>query len=217
MSQRGARALHRRGFTLVELGLVIVVIALLLVAVLQGQSLIGTAGSQAALAAVKDLATAMAEFKSRYGYLPGDMPNATTLDAMLKIRSALITYANNNQSANGDAPCDNPAANPKCRRLPYADVADGWQNAGNVSALLSYNDLGLTLADATDPWGMRYTYTVNATAASATGFSKTSPAASTAAFVLTSYGPDKAAGGNDNITQTVTIYDLGVYLGSLVP
>ena len=107
MSRRGARALHRRGFTLVELGLVIVVIALLLVAVLQGQSLIGTAGSQAALAAVKDLATAMAEFKSRYGYLPGDMPNATTQIAGVLANSCSVT-ANGNGDGTIDAaeaPC----------------------------------------------------------------------------------------------------------------
>ena len=107
MSRRGARALHRRGFTLVELGLVIVVISLLLVAVLQGQSLVGTAGSQAALAAVKDLATAIAEFRSRYGYLPGDMPTATANVPGVVAGSCSVT-ANGNGDGTIDAaeaPC----------------------------------------------------------------------------------------------------------------
>ena len=66
-----------RGFTLTELAIVIAVVGILLVAVLQGRSLIGTSNSQAVLTAVKDLSAAIAQFKERYGYLPGDMPTAT--------------------------------------------------------------------------------------------------------------------------------------------
>jgi prepilin-type N-terminal cleavage/methylation domain-containing protein len=66
-----------RGFTLIELGIAIAIIALLVVAVMQSSSLIGSAGSKSVQAAVKDLATAIRDFRDRYGYLPGDMPNAT--------------------------------------------------------------------------------------------------------------------------------------------
>lgn len=65
------------GFTLVEVAVVMTIIALLMLAIFKGQSLIGTGQSQQVLAAVKDLNTAIGQFRSRYGYLPGDMPDAT--------------------------------------------------------------------------------------------------------------------------------------------
>lgn len=66
------------GFTLVELAVVMTIIALLLIVVFKGESLIGTGRSQQVLAAVKDLSVAVDQFRSRYNYLPGDMPDAST-------------------------------------------------------------------------------------------------------------------------------------------
>jgi prepilin-type N-terminal cleavage/methylation domain-containing protein len=66
------------GFTLIEMAIVLAVIGILLLVVMQGRSLIGTSHSQAVVTAVKDLGTAIAQFRERYGYLPGDMPTATT-------------------------------------------------------------------------------------------------------------------------------------------
>jgi len=64
------------GFTLVELAVVITVMALLMLLVFKGESLIGTGRSQQVLAAVKDLSAAVNQFRARYNYLPGDMPDA---------------------------------------------------------------------------------------------------------------------------------------------
>lgn len=66
------------GFTLIEVAVVMTIIALLMLTIFKGQSLIGTGKSQQVLAAVKDLSAAIGQFRSRYGYLPGDMPDATT-------------------------------------------------------------------------------------------------------------------------------------------
>lgn len=66
------------GFTLIELAIVLVVITLILAVVLQSTSLITSSGSQAVMSAVKDMGEALTQFRTRYGYLPGDMPNATT-------------------------------------------------------------------------------------------------------------------------------------------
>ena len=63
-----------RGFTLVELSIVLVIIALLFVGILQGQSLIGQARSNDVVAIIDDLRNATTQFKQRYKYLPGDWP-----------------------------------------------------------------------------------------------------------------------------------------------
>lgn len=69
--------MRARGFTLVELAVVLTIIALILAVLFKGTSLIGTSQSQQVLAATKDLAAAVAQFRSTYGYLPGDMPDAS--------------------------------------------------------------------------------------------------------------------------------------------
>jgi prepilin-type N-terminal cleavage/methylation domain-containing protein len=66
-----------RGFTLVELAVVMTIIALIMIVLFKGSALIGTSQSQEVLAATKDLAAAVARFRSTYSYLPGDMPDAS--------------------------------------------------------------------------------------------------------------------------------------------
>lgn len=68
--------MRARGFTLVELAVVLTIIALIMAALFKGTSLIGTGQSQQVLAAVKDLAAAVRQFRTTYGYVPGDMPDA---------------------------------------------------------------------------------------------------------------------------------------------
>jgi len=62
------------GFTLVELAIVLAIIALLAVAVLKGQTVVDQAVAAEAVAAIKDLRAAVATFRQRYRYLPGDFP-----------------------------------------------------------------------------------------------------------------------------------------------
>ena len=69
-----------RGWTLIEIAIVLAVVGIILgiVASTSGKSLIGASHSQAVQASVKDLSEAIVRFRERYGYLPGDMPNAST-------------------------------------------------------------------------------------------------------------------------------------------
>jgi len=67
-----------RGFTLIELAVVLVIISLLMLVLFKGSTLIGTGQSQQVLAAVKDLGAGVTQFRSTYRYLPGDMPDAST-------------------------------------------------------------------------------------------------------------------------------------------
>lgn len=67
------------GFTLIEIAIVLAIIALITAAALvTGDSLFGRSGMASLLASIKDLAAASREFKVRYSYFPGDLPNAAT-------------------------------------------------------------------------------------------------------------------------------------------
>lgn len=69
-----------RGFTLVELAIALIVIALLIGGVvIGGASMIESARLSNLLSQIKDLVAAARDFKARYGYLPGDLPNAAAL------------------------------------------------------------------------------------------------------------------------------------------
>jgi hypothetical protein len=131
-------------------------------------------------------------------------------------------YAMGNSSSYGGAGCIGWGSTPRCRVFTSADVVNGngWQNAGVTAGNLPYNDLGLTVMDATDPWGVRYNYTINATiisTGSGGGLSSTSPAASTVAIQLSSNGPDRAAGTADDIAISVTAAELRGTLASILP
>lgn len=66
-----------RGFTLIEISIVLVIIGLLLGAILlRSGSVIGNTKATSTISLIKDLSGAVADFKNRYHYLPGDMPKA---------------------------------------------------------------------------------------------------------------------------------------------
>lgn len=62
------------GFSLVELAIVLTVIAILSVAILRSQTVLDRAAVAEAIAEIKDLRAAVATFRQRYRYLPGDFP-----------------------------------------------------------------------------------------------------------------------------------------------
>lgn len=68
---------RQSGFSLIEIAIVLVVIGLLIGGVLQGTALINNARTKDLIAAMQDTRAAVAAFKDRYGFLPGDMPTAT--------------------------------------------------------------------------------------------------------------------------------------------
>lgn len=71
--------MNQRGFTLVELSLVVVIVSALLAGVLiGGKQLIRTADKKAAIAQVTNIQNAIAMFKDRYHMLPGDFVVSST-------------------------------------------------------------------------------------------------------------------------------------------
>jgi prepilin-type N-terminal cleavage/methylation domain-containing protein len=69
----------QRGFTLIELAIVLVIIGLIVGGILVGQSLISAAGVRATITQIEKYNTAANTFREKYGYLPGDLNAASAL------------------------------------------------------------------------------------------------------------------------------------------
>lgn len=63
-----------RGFTLVEMAVVLVLISIIAAAVFKGQFLLRVGETQDVIALAKDIGVASQAFRQRYRYLPGDFP-----------------------------------------------------------------------------------------------------------------------------------------------
>src|SRR5665213_2683122 len=66
----------RAGFTLVELSIVLVIIGLIIGGVLVGRDLIAAAAIRSQISQIEKYQTAVNTFRSKYGYLPGDIPSS---------------------------------------------------------------------------------------------------------------------------------------------
>jgi prepilin-type N-terminal cleavage/methylation domain-containing protein len=67
-----------RGFTLIEIAVVLVIIGLIVGGVLVGQDLIKAAPVRAEMSELENVETAIYAFRDKYSALPGDISNATT-------------------------------------------------------------------------------------------------------------------------------------------
>lgn len=71
-----SRTFYQRGFTLVEIAIVLVIIGLILGGVLNARSVIRNANTKDVIKGVGDMATGAQQFRDRYGAWPGDFANA---------------------------------------------------------------------------------------------------------------------------------------------
>lgn len=68
--------MHKNGFTLIELSVVIVIIGLIVAGIVAGQSLVEQAKLRAYVSDMGKYLTAVNSFRLQYNYYPGDFPNA---------------------------------------------------------------------------------------------------------------------------------------------
>ena len=67
---------RKKGFSLIELSVVLVILGLLIATVTVGKDLIRSAAMRAVITQITDLQTQLGAFLLRYNALPGDITNA---------------------------------------------------------------------------------------------------------------------------------------------
>jgi len=92
----------KKGFTLVELSIVLVIIGLLIGGVLVAQSLIETAQIQKTIRQIQQVHILASQFKEKTRYLPGDLPNAYTMFSGACGINAIPTSSQNSGRCNGN-------------------------------------------------------------------------------------------------------------------
>jgi prepilin-type N-terminal cleavage/methylation domain-containing protein len=152
-------------------------------------------------------------------------PPALVNDALQRIKLALIGQAMGYTSTYGGSSCTNSSASVKCRVIMSADSSDGWgsNEIGTADGLVPYKDLGLSLNETLDPWGLRYRYKPNSSVIQpgswGNGIGSAAPAASTVAMQIYSQGPNRTddGGGGDDMSISVAVGEVRGYMGTLLP
>jgi prepilin-type N-terminal cleavage/methylation domain-containing protein len=93
---------HNRGFTLIEIAVVLLIVSLVLVALLKGENVLRAARIQDVITLAQDLSTATNNFKQRYHMLPGDFPiDQATPEISGITRSECLLGGSNKGDGNG--------------------------------------------------------------------------------------------------------------------
>lgn len=107
----------KKGFTLIELSIVLVIIGLIIGGVLVGQNLIKAAQAQSQISQITKYQTATATFYGKFGYLPGDIKDPDASNFGFVARGPYAGQGDGNGSIQGNY--NNTAGTP-CRLCQIA-------------------------------------------------------------------------------------------------
>jgi prepilin-type N-terminal cleavage/methylation domain-containing protein len=94
---------HPKGFTLIELAIVLVIIGLIVGGILVGQNLIQTSEARATISQIEKYNTATNTFRVKYSALPGDMNGATAVNFGFSTRGTSPGQGDGNGVVEGSA------------------------------------------------------------------------------------------------------------------
>lgn len=159
----------RCGFTLVELSIVIIIIALLISGIVSGMSLIKSAKLNSVISDLQDFRVAYNTFQSTYSALPGDMQNATAY-------FSACAQSNANCNGNGDGLIQFNAGLPdetysawrqlslaKLITAPIELIPDGWSGFEIIDQTIpasKINNAGYLIVGGTAPFASDGTNTI---------------------------------------------------------
>jgi prepilin-type N-terminal cleavage/methylation domain-containing protein len=101
------REVRYKGFTLIEMSIVLVIIGLIVGGVLAGQSLVAAAGVRATISQIERYNTAVNTFRGKYGGLPGDLNASLAAQFGFTSRTGTVGWGDGNGVIEDDA--GNPA------------------------------------------------------------------------------------------------------------
>jgi prepilin-type N-terminal cleavage/methylation domain-containing protein len=147
---------NRQGFTLIEMSIVLVIIGFIIGGILVGQDMISAAGARATISQVERYNTAANTFVTKFGYLPGDIPDPAASSFGFQARGQYAGEGDGNgviEGISANAPSSNNGYDNAAGEtvvfwtdLSAAKMIDGQFNAASTTVIAGAGVTGTGLA-----------------------------------------------------------------------
>jgi len=135
---------RQRGFTLIEMSIVLVIIGLIIGGIIKGQEVVNGARLKSQLAQMDAIKGAVFTFQDKFGYLPGDYKGASTLTL-----TSVTTDGNQNGFVAGSSTSSTSLADNSDVSGSGTEAPTAWLQLSATNLLAGINTGGVALASAT--------------------------------------------------------------------